>query len=386
MKKPYYVLLTGGKNNAGDFLIKFRAKELFAQLRPDREIVDFNAWEYLDDAKLKVVNQSQALILMGGPALQRHMYPGIYKLRENLGDITVPIIMMGIGWKSMNGEWKDTYTYPLSRQSLTLLERISESGYLSSVRDYHTLNVLNFLGMDTVLMTGCPAYYDLDTLSKSEDQKKEYGDIQKIAFSLGVSFVDSPSMESQMKEVILMLRESFKEKSFEVVFHHSLERDRLLKHGSGSVKHHQKHQGFETWLKKNGIAYTDISGSAESLIDYYSKVDLHIGYRVHAHIFMNSINKLSILISEDGRAKAVKDVIGGIVLEGHWKFKSDFTSKVLNRLFPLYERYSINQYLIKDLEYILQYEKSIDFPRIHRTRSNIRLNYNIMKLFLEQLP
>ena len=48
-------------------------------------------------------------------------------------------------------------------------------------------------------------------------------------------------------------------------------------------------------------------------MNYYSKVDLHIGYRVHAHIFMNSIAKKSILISEDGRAKGVKGVIGGIV-------------------------------------------------------------------------
>lgn len=28
--KPYYVLLTGSKNNSGDYLIKYRAKELNA--------------------------------------------------------------------------------------------------------------------------------------------------------------------------------------------------------------------------------------------------------------------------------------------------------------------------------------------------------------------
>lgn len=48
--KDYYVILTGSKNNAGDFLIKYRAKKLFAALRSDREIVDLDAWKPFDAA------------------------------------------------------------------------------------------------------------------------------------------------------------------------------------------------------------------------------------------------------------------------------------------------------------------------------------------------
>ena len=46
-----YVILTGSKNNAGDFLIKHRAKQLFAKLRPNREIIDLNAWEPLSHCR-----------------------------------------------------------------------------------------------------------------------------------------------------------------------------------------------------------------------------------------------------------------------------------------------------------------------------------------------
>ncbi len=46
--KEQYVVLTGSKNNAGDYLIKYRAKKLFKEFRPDREIVDYNAWEKFD--------------------------------------------------------------------------------------------------------------------------------------------------------------------------------------------------------------------------------------------------------------------------------------------------------------------------------------------------
>ena len=50
--KDQYVILTGSKNNAGDYLIKYRAKKLFAELRPDRSIIDINGWEQLNSCLL----------------------------------------------------------------------------------------------------------------------------------------------------------------------------------------------------------------------------------------------------------------------------------------------------------------------------------------------
>ena len=216
----YYVILTGSKNNAGDFLIKHRAKKLFTTLRPDREIVDLDAWIPFDDSVLDFVNNAKALILMGGPALQYAMRPNIYPMTKNLDDIKVPIITMGIGWKSGSGDWSDTYTYPLSKETLELLDRIQNSGYLSSVRDYHTINTLTFKGFDKFLMTGCPAYYDIDSIGK---RVKINQNIKKIAFSLGVSFIHNASMEKMMKMEMLRLNDYFEDSTFEVVFHHALD-------------------------------------------------------------------------------------------------------------------------------------------------------------------
>jgi hypothetical protein len=36
------------------------------------------------------------------------MRPNIYKMTKKLGDIKVPIVSMGIGWKSISGNWEDT--------------------------------------------------------------------------------------------------------------------------------------------------------------------------------------------------------------------------------------------------------------------------------------
>lgn len=68
-----------------------------------------------------------------------------------------------------------------------------------------------------------------------------------------------------------------------MVFHHSLDKDKFTTHGATSM-HNQRNNEFAKWLEEQNINYVDISGSAENLINYYS-VDLHIGYRVHVHIY-----------------------------------------------------------------------------------------------------
>ena len=203
--KDQYVILTGSKNNAGDYLIKFRAKQLFAKLRPDRKIIDFNGWEKLTQTNLDIINESKALILMGGPALVEDMIPRVYGISDSLEKITAPIIMMGTGWKSQKGNWKDTYSYKLNLRTSQLIQKVNSSGFLSSVRDYHTLNSLRFNNASNVLMTGCPAYYDQGYINTDFKVKE----INKVAFSLGVSFIESPSMEKLMKENILACRAVF---------------------------------------------------------------------------------------------------------------------------------------------------------------------------------
>jgi hypothetical protein len=101
--KNQYVILTGSKNNAGEFLIKYRAME-FKKLRPGRYFIDFNAWEEFDSKKLQVVNESRALILVGGLSLQKNMQTAVYSMTTNLNDIKVQIITMGIGWEFLTGK------------------------------------------------------------------------------------------------------------------------------------------------------------------------------------------------------------------------------------------------------------------------------------------
>lgn len=390
-KKLYYVLLTGSKNNAGDFLIKYRAKQLFHAIRPDRELVDVDAWKERDGQMLQVFNGAQAVILMGGPALVPDMYPKVYKVLGNIDDIKVPIVTMAVGWRAFPGEWPQTYSYKFNQQSLKLLKRIESSGYQSSVRDYHTLNVLLHHGFHSFVMTGCAALNDLNFIGKSYSKKPE---INKVAFSLGVAFTKNKEHEEGFKKLAIGLRDKYTDKQFDVVFHHSLNeatfheayKRRSFQRPS---RFFEKHVEFTKWLEDHGITYTDISGSADNLVHYYSQVDLHVGYRVHAHIFMSSVNRLSLLISEDGRGKAQRDVLNGLVLDSEFLRSIDIRhSRFIKSLMKLklVKKAFVNRFIAEDVLVNLAYEESTDFERIKRTRIIIDSLHEKMKVFLKQLP
>lgn len=381
--RDYYVLLTGSKNNAGDYLIKHRGKQLLNKFRQDRELIDFDAWVPFDSEALERVNNSKALILLGGPSVQRTTRPNIYPLTEHIDDITVPILTMGVGWKSQLGSWEHTHKYELSSDTINLFHKINTSGYLSSVRDYHTLNTMSDRGYDNFLMTGCPAYYDLDALDNPVQQPEK---IDNVAFSLGVSFVKEKSAEEATKKQIIEMKEYFDVPNFKVVFHHSLNSKQHYKAYPSNTRHFVKHKKMEEWLIDKGIDYVDISGSATSLISFYQQIDLHVGYRVHAHIFMASQSKPSILIAEDGRGKAIPRTVGGNVVDAFSAIKNRKMSKALNRLFPPLFQNKPNKMVCADIKAALNYEILSNYQKLKQTRSNIECNLELMKRFIQEMP
>ena len=144
---------------------------------------------------------------------------------------------------------------------------------------------------------------------------------------MGVNFINSKSLESEMKQIILILKKRFQENDFKVVFHHSLDKEKYLSTHNAKLHFLNKHRLFSNWLKQQSIEFVDVSGSVEGLKDIYNECDLHVGFRVHAHIFMCSKSKPSILINEDGRGKALNDVLFGFNLNAYKRYKRTFLLK-----------------------------------------------------------
>ena len=366
-----YVTLTGSKNNAGDFLIKHRAHALLRWQRPDRELVDLDGWKPLDAAQLETINRSRLLVLCGGPALQKRMVPKVYALAD-LDAIRVPIVSLGIGWMAQNGRWSDTQDFPLTEASQALLRRIDRDGLASSVRDYHTLAVLERLGFRRFLNTGCPALYERAFLEQGTVLAPMDAP-RTIGFSLGIAQRESRAMRAQARALVLALRERYPRAVLTVAFHHALESQ-------------PEDAQFAAWLDAQGIARADVSGGHDGLIRFYQECDLHVGYRVHAHIYRISLGKPSVLVSEDGRGRAQELMLGGTILRGYEridevKWRRSLSRRLGNALDPYVAAAGLAD------EVVALLGNPVRFAAVRAAaRDSVLAHFDVMRGFLRQLP
>ncbi|MCR5176340.1 MAG: hypothetical protein K6C05_05760, partial [Anaerovibrio sp.] len=66
---------------------------------------------------------------------------------------------------------------------------------------------------------------------------------------------------------------------------------------------------IKDYLKNNNITFYDLSGSDVGF-ENYNDADLHIGFRVHSHIYSLSRRIPSILIEEDLRGYGINETLG----------------------------------------------------------------------------
>ena len=375
MNSARYVLLVGSKNNAGDYLIRHRAIQVLTKNRPDRELVCLDRWKSLDEPALQTINDSAALLLTGGPALKQNMYPKVYPLVEDLTRIRVPIILYGVGCNDPAGEWRNSRRYPFDASTRRLLERVNSSGYASSVRDYFSLNALTSNGYGNALMTGCPALY-----AHSDGPKQCLAPVPAaITFSPGTSFLDDSAADGLQKDIIAKLQEEFPQAKVTVAFHHSLDPETFKKAYGKLTVRFSRQRDFAQWLKERGVTYVDLSGSHEAMVAHYSTCDLHVGFRVHAHILMASLSRPTALLAEDGRGIALRSVLGGMIFDS---YRFERGTSVLRRR----ESKATDGAVVDDVLAAIRYEVKNGYPRSRCGHRAIEAHYDVMKAFAAQLP
>ena len=101
---------------------------------------------------------------------------------------------------------------------------------------------------------------------------------------------------------------------------------------------------------------------------------------------MSSIKKMSLLFSEDGRAKGCRSAISGMVVDGYLGYKTNAMSKVLNKLIKTYDRYEANPFSTKEAIEMIDYEVKSKGQRSKLARQSIDQNFLTMKDFLRCLP
>ena len=290
-------VMSGAVKNAGDFLITERAKALLQMIYPHAQLMDFVRKRPLDENQLKAVNSCDMMVFAGGPCYQESLYPQSIALTENLSDLTPPMFMLGAGWHGAIATDAEVAAYRFSDNTISLLKRIQNDTHLLGCRDYYSVQVLCTNGFNA-RMTGCPAWYDLEQISKRLSFPRE---IRTIAVS---DPADVIHFGEQSLEIVKMLKKKFPQAKIMYLFHRG-----ALKDAEEGTLYARKLKFLQGELQKLQVEIHDISNGHKGF-GLYDDSDLHIGYRVHAHIYNLSRRKCSVLIEEDARGAGVNQALG----------------------------------------------------------------------------
>jgi|Deesub1362A_J573_1020465.scaffolds.fasta_scaffold08329_2 hypothetical protein len=290
------VLLQRAFKNVGDFLIAKSAERILSYTFPEFNFIKLHSAEPLDD-NLKEINNSTAVVICGGPGYQRNFYPEIYPLTKNLKAIKPPIIPFGLGWYGFPGDEKSMQDFRFTDESLKAINFIHQRISSSSCRDFLTKSVLRRNGIENVMVTGCPSWFDLDYIGKEFQVPKSF---KKVVFT-------TPQKKiyfEQARNLIKSIKKMFPRAELYCVFHRGIEADKFTTEEEAERLRFLKENAESFGYKVVDAAY-DLSK-----IDFYRECDLHIGYRVHAHIRFLSLRKPSILVEEDSRGRGVNEALG----------------------------------------------------------------------------
>lgn len=277
------ITITGAYKNAGDHLIGLRARALL-RAHVDAEIINIDR-KQIQDQSYGLFNTANAVLLTGGPAYQGGIYPNVYDL--DLNRLEIPVLPYGVGWKSkLDSHPKEFSFAPEAKKFITQLH--ADATRFSSARDHLTVEMLKAQGIANVAMTGCPAWYDEEKLTKDfvfPNQMK----------SLVLSMPAVPNKQTRIL-MKLLARQFPKAKKY-------------LSFQAGFVSGHSKKSAEYTNQFRKTRYLASLLGwksiSFESNLDKFEKfmkaVDFHIGYRVHSHIYCLSQRIASMLIAEDSR-------------------------------------------------------------------------------------
>lgn len=298
-----YTLLTSypekGCGNTGDKLIEESVQRLLTEIKGDSDfLVLFRERELTD--MLDQVNASKAVILPAFPIRDLPMHPGVYALTPDLSDIKVPLIPLGANWNVYPGDFFDRHGVTYSKATTHFLRYVANQTELVSCREYHTCRVLRRHGVDNVVMTGDPAWFDLDFLGKA---MRRPSTVRRLVFTPPLSAF----YERQALDLMDMLAGLFPDADKCCCFHLAdaltnpdVDPDELDNSVAMNREVAEKNESIRTHARKIGFDVVLASHDARK-IDFYEECDLHVGYECHAHWGFLRKRIPSVLVTEDAR-------------------------------------------------------------------------------------
>jgi hypothetical protein len=308
-----YILLSGARKNVGDFLIAERGLALLARYRPDRTLDVWDRATPFDD-KLQTVNSARAVILLGGPGYAADFWPGVYPLAEDLSRLEVPVIPMALGWCGEPARRPERFAF--DEGALRALRLLYGKIDLGACRDEATQAILRRHGIANTLVTGCIVWHDLESFGRAFSAPEP---IARVVFTPGAR----RALLLQNAALLRAVRRRFPGAEIACVFHRGLTHDAHTRRSDVWAAR---------WLRRvalrQGCVVVDAAFDTEK-IRFYRDCDLHVGYRLHAHLAFLSMRKPSFLMQEDGRGIGASASLG---THDVYAFDEDALTRLLARV------------------------------------------------------
>jgi hypothetical protein len=341
------LFLHGAKKNAGDYLIRERGIAIVRHLRPQQEIVVHDRWRPLPREAL---DRADAIVLGGGPGLATNFYPGIFPLVPDLESVKTPIFPLALGWSGRPAKHPERFRF--DEPSLAALRSIHERIGWSGVRDDLSLQVVRDAEVGEARRTGCFAWYDLSRLGEPLHRPER---VRSLVFTPPAFPTRKESLDSLA--LLRLLRSRYRHAERFCVFH------RGIRPGTGTPLHETvKNSGIAALARALGYRIVDASHRLEAL-EFYGDSDLHVGYRVHAHLLFLSQRRPSVLISQDGRGAGQSRTLHDASLI--WSDEPDVPERTLGAVAE---------------------EERAGFPSSEAAVEEIERSWPVMKETVEQLP
>jgi polysaccharide pyruvyl transferase WcaK-like protein len=350
-----FIILKRAFNNVGDYLIFERAIKIIKanDLKKEHTFFYGDSSKPLDaQFKSTFLNKIDGIIIPGGPRIRNNMYPLTYPLCKEIFQKKIPIYILGGGTKIIQNL---NSIKPFDKKTNFLLNYINKFSPVGC-RDIYTKNYLNKLGFKTIL-NGCPAWYDLNYLNKTNKKKS----IKKILFSVP----GNSNFFNQSIFIFKKIKKDYPNYKYFVSFNHGF---------------NEKYASLKKEIEKIGLKPIDLSKDTSKL-SIYDKMDFHIGYRVHTHIYFLSHKKPSIIFAEDSRGIGImntlktKNLIPGIKC---WddstifiKYKFWINSKLQKNLFKTINKKN----LYKKISYKINFVLKDNFKEYNLIYNKIKKNY-----------
>ncbi len=284
--------------NAGDYLFANKSLENLRWICEDSDIECSHTKLQYESSYL---NSFDRIIVAGGPFYDnRFLNKEDVPLFGVMDKIKPPISILSAGWYGEDADDRKVNDYRFNDEAREILAGIVEKGGILSTRDDVSYIVLRNNGFENVRMVGCTSWYDRENMELMSPRYT--GKIHRIAVSDQGVTKDKAVWEwkfDALRRLLSFLKERF----------HGCELFFTFNGGVKTKYSFEYNQKVLSLLEADGISYYDISGSDRGF-GLYDSVDLHVGFRVHSHIYCLSKRIPSILVSEDARGSGLNRTIG----------------------------------------------------------------------------